>query len=638
MLKEAIQRDKYYWLLITITILLTYGFTLTNFSMGVDDESFNIYINEGALLGQGRWGGYITKFIFNTYDFLPFWRDIIGVLLITAGITFWGYLIQKFSNNYFNNVSIIIFSCVAISCPFIADNFIFMLTTIEMGTVLCLVPLSLNCFFEWAMNRNSFRKVFISGALLLYALSFSELAIVYFLLGIFIVCLVTVCFSERKMEYTIPNILFILLKGFSLIVGVLLLNSIIISILQKVFSISPNKYIFNHIQYDFSSIGNFIDSLMKFLKAFFQFDYISQNLGTFIAFLSGLFLLLYSTAFSLKKKKMIYLLLGIGCVLAAFSMYFINGSIHILNRMLITNSVFTGFVASLFYMYFKNKYFLKIKLRRITTLLIVLIVLYQSKNMNQLFYTDYLRYQLDLAKMNSIAEEIQKYSGGNSQKEIVFIGQPENYNLKLGNTEGYSIFQWDRNFGLQSQLRNSSRIFRFMNSHGYNIKQLIDMDEQEIITRAGGMEHYPNDGYVNNFGEYVIVKLGPMPYVTSELTLTEFYKKYRNDTSGVKYSKDWFSFEANILRVEGWGHVDGMNSSDTAIQVALFNDRRQYLLKTDTLLMEDAAADVDDGLITRFSVSLDTTTLMEGIYDVALIISDHENTRVEPIGETIQLP
>ncbi|GJM73200.1 hypothetical protein HMSSN036_54160 [Paenibacillus macerans] len=102
MFKEAFSRNRYYWIAITLTVLLAYGFTLTNFSMGVDDESFERYFFEGMLLAQGRWGAHITKFIFNTYEFLPFWRDFIGVLLITAGVTLWGlYYSKNFSGNFF---------------------------------------------------------------------------------------------------------------------------------------------------------------------------------------------------------------------------------------------------------------------------------------------------------------------------------------------------------------------------------------------------------------------------------------------------------------------------------------------------------------------------------------------------------
>jgi len=638
LLKEAFQRNKYYWIAVFITSSLAYGFTLTNFSMGVDDESFDRYFMDGSLLAQGRWGAHITKFLVNTYDFLPFWRDFIGVLLIIAGITLWGYVIQKFSSNYFNNTSIIVFSCVAISCPLIADNFIFMMTTIEMGIVLFLVPLSINYFFEFAINQKSLYQLVISMGVLTYAISFTEAAVVFFLIGLFITCFVTVYFSENKDRYTTLKTILVLMKGFSVIVAVLVINSIITNILQIIFSVSPSGYTSNYIQYDFGSLRAFIESLLGFLEIFFGFSYIGDNLGVYMAFLAGVLILLYSTVFSIMKKKIIYVLLGTGCVLAAFSMYFITGNVHLVDRIFITHSIFTGFVTALLYMYFQGKRLYVVNFGKIMGLIVVLIVLYQTKDMNKVFYTDYLRYQLDIAKMNSIAEEIEKHNGDDIEKEVVFIGLPENYNLKLGDTEGYSIFQWDRTYGLQSELKNSGRIFRFMNLHGYDFNQLEEMDEQEIINRAGAMPEYPEDGYVKDFGEYLIVKIGPAPYETSELTLSEFYKIYNNDTNGVNYTKDWFSYEENILTVGGWGSINGVKASETSIQVALINDERQYFLKTDNEIKEGISVDNGEGLNNGYRIfSFATNTLVSGTYDVVLIFNEVDKKRVISLGETIQI-
>ncbi|MEK3880308.1 glucosyltransferase domain-containing protein [Paenibacillus sp. FSL M7-0420] len=630
MLRNAIIRDKYYWVTVSLTIALAYGFTLTNFSMGVDDESFELYISDGGLLAQGRWGGYIARFVINTYDFLPFWRDLLGVLLIAIGITFWGYIIQKFSDNYFNNVAITVFACVAISCPLIADNFIFMLTTIEMGTVFCLIPLALNGFFEYTMQKRNFLKMLPSVFLCNCALAFSELAIVYFLFGVFMLCFISVNFSKSKTE------LLTLLKGLFFIAVVIFVNSIITSILQKIFSVAPSGYTSNYIKYDLSNVGTFMDSLSGFIKEFVGFKYIWHSMGIYMAFISALVLLIYSAMCFIKNKKISIFLSGLGCVFSAFSMYFITGNLHLVNRIFITNSVFTGFVAALIYMCFSNKEYFRIKFRIITTTLIVLIVLYQTKYMNQVFYVDYQRYQLDLAKMNSIAMELERYNAGNNRKEVVFIGLPENYNLKLGDTEGYSIFQWDRFSGIESELKKSGRIFRFMNLHGHNIKPLTEINEQEILNNAEGMECFPHEGYVKDVGKYLIVKLGPTAYEVSNLALSEFYKSYILDSTEVKYTKDWFSYEGNLLSMGGWAGINGDESPLIKIQVTLISKQRQYFLKTNTVSREDSSS---EGLNTGYHIySFDTSNFEDGEYEVALIISDNLSEYVVKIGENIQIP
>lgn len=308
-------------------------------------------------------------------------------------------------------------------------------------------------FFEYTMQKRNLLKIIPSVFLCNCALAFSELAIVYFLFGVFMVCFISVNFSKSKAEFSLHKMLFTLLKGVFFIAVVIFLNSIITSILQKIFSVAPSGYTSNYIQYDLSNIGAFMNSLSSFIKEFVGFNYIWHHMGIYMAFISALILVIYSAIYFIKNKKISIFLAGLGCVLAAFSMYFITGNLHLVNRIFITNSVFTGFVAALIYMCFNNKEYFGIKFRIIITTLIVLIVLYQTKYMNQVFYVDYQRYQLDLAKMNSIAMELERNNAGNNRKEVVFIGLPENYNLKLGDTEGYSIFQWDRFYGSESEIK-----------------------------------------------------------------------------------------------------------------------------------------------------------------------------------------
>ncbi|GJM73201.1 hypothetical protein HMSSN036_54170 [Paenibacillus macerans] len=83
-----------------------------------------------------------------------------------------------------------------------------------------------------------------------------------------------------------------------------------------------------------------------------------------MAFSASVLLFIYSVGVSIKYKQYLYMLLGLGCVFAAYSMYFLTGNIYLVNRIFITNSVFVGFVAALFYMFFYHKHYLKIKISR----------------------------------------------------------------------------------------------------------------------------------------------------------------------------------------------------------------------------------------------------------------------------------
>ena len=48
--------DKFFWIPVVITTLLCFGFTLTNYSIGIDDPTLFWYIDWKIFLQQGRWG------------------------------------------------------------------------------------------------------------------------------------------------------------------------------------------------------------------------------------------------------------------------------------------------------------------------------------------------------------------------------------------------------------------------------------------------------------------------------------------------------------------------------------------------------------------------------------------------------
>lgn len=623
MFKEAFLRSKFYWISVSLISLLSYGFTLTNYSIGVDDEAFDLYFNQGALLSQGRWGAQLTKILFDSYTFLPFWRDFIAVLLIVSGVTLWVALIKKASNNYFNELSLTIFACVAISCPLIVENFIFMMTTIEMGLVLCMTGLSLNLFFDYINGENKFRNAMFAVLLLTYGLAFSELAVVYFLLGSLIVCFIYTSLSEYKENYTFKQLFLILIKTIILIMITLILNSLIKNFLQKLLSIQDSGYVGNLIAYDFSSLSGFFHSFFNFISLLIQTLPHDNQLGMTIALISSALLFIYAVFLCVSLKKMHCLIFAVGIILTVFSLYFLTGNVHLTKRIFITNSVFVGFVMATIYMALQNVKIWKINLRVIVTIAIVLLLFYQTKYMNQVFFVDHLRYQADSFKARVIADDINEMS--NKQKGVIFIGQPTNYNLPLGDTVGYSIFQWDRFTGIQSQLQNDHRIFNFLKMHGYDFAKAGGYNENKVVSQADNMPVYPKQGYVKEFNDYIIVKLGAFPYKSLNLNPDQFNKKFVDKTNEAQYSTDNFTQENNTLNIRGWAFIK--NNLSKNIHVALISKQKQYILDTQSVIRNDVTLTLNDNEnhdnsgyeVAGFSTSM----LSSGKYKVALIFDEN---------------
>jgi len=635
MFRNALRRNRIYWAFTIITSLLMYGFTLTHFSIGVDDESFYRFFFKGDFLAQGRWGGHVTKYIFNSYEFLPFWRDFIAVVLIVIGITLWGYLIQKKSNNYFNNSSVVVFSCVAISCPFFVDNFIFMMTTVEMGLVLCLTAISLNLFVE-SVEHNDFVKKGIPIVLITtLGLAFSELTVVYFLIGIFIMLFISL-FSSVK-ELKIKEITNTVVKGIIVIVLSLLLNSLIKFTLQMIYGVIPSDYTLRQIVYDFGSLKGLYSSLQMSFLSILNSYLSGKHIGPWITFLLSIVFFIYSLYLSIRRRKITYVLLCLGCIMAAYSMYFITGNENLAKRVFITNSIYNAFLVSLLFVFLQKTFNLSI-IKKLSVILVVILVFYQSKYVNQVFFVDYLRYQYDVEKMHRIAEEVTKVQNGR-HKGLVFIGKPEDYNLKIGEVEGYSIFQWDRFAGPQSEFK-SDRIFRFMNMHGYFFEEKDVFDRQSVIDQSRDMPSYPLEGFVKDEEDYIIVKIGEAPYQMKKYTGQDFKKDYENNSVELIGNADFFSYHNNLLTVYGWGIKSGIDSGNIKKQVALVNNERQYFLKTDSIFRTDVNDQFNDGTDYRYSgysvSSLSTEGFISGDYEIILIFDSGIKEYIS-LGKTIHV-
>ena len=72
------------WWIIALVVVLSYGFLLTNQSIGIDDENFDFYFKNNGIVAAGRWGSWLLYKIFNTYDYFPVWRDFIAILILTG--------------------------------------------------------------------------------------------------------------------------------------------------------------------------------------------------------------------------------------------------------------------------------------------------------------------------------------------------------------------------------------------------------------------------------------------------------------------------------------------------------------------------------------------------------------------------
>lgn len=504
--------NRFYWVCLLVTTTISYGFKLTNFTITIEDTFFEHYFFQGYAIEQGRWGSILFRRVLDSYLFLPFWRNFFALILMITGVTIFSGLFKKYSEDYFDEKVITIFACITISFPIIADTFVFMTATVDFSMLLLFTGISLFFSLKWIIDKRDYWFNGIIGALFLgYATSFYEYAIVLFLILAFSVLLAFFMTSQIKEKKRSYHDLIMFVKIFIIAIAGILICKFAGILIQKVYSLQSDSYSDKFILYDTSSLLSLVQSFSSYILSF-PLKYISleKDIIDWLILCSAVIIICIGVFLSIKRKNASILLSGFFVVISAYSLYFITGNLHLVDRMLVTFSVLVGFCAALLYVAAPaaitvSKKIPTINIRYFVLVIAAWVVFTQSREMNKFFYLDYQRYKRDVFIMESIVHDL---GGLERSKPVIFIGfVPET--LPMRDTAGFSSLNFRRTKGGWWEVR-TERIYPFFEMHGYpiNYPEADKLDESTIRAQISDMEDWPASGYIKEFDDYVIVKMG----------------------------------------------------------------------------------------------------------------------------------
>lgn len=148
-----------------------------------------------------------------------------------------------------------------------------------------------------------------------------------------------------------------------------------------------------------------------------------------------------------------------------------------------------------------------------------LIVFYNTQELNQMFYTENLKFKNDVNFANNLYYDLSKMNLQN--KPIVFVGrkQDEKYRHEyLGAGEiTISTFNWDKHKGFAHELFEI-RGHCFMRELGYDVKNVsnedildrYNMEDFIVFVRKNTKEMniYPQENSIRDFDWFVLIKIG----------------------------------------------------------------------------------------------------------------------------------
>ena len=481
-------KNKAFIITIILITVLSFGFTITNSSVGMDDTAFDRYYQGKEMLAIGRWGSYLVYQILNITEFIPFWIDFIASSIIMLTAVLWCIFLKKNLEYKLPLGAYITFAAVFISFPIINEIFIFENCNIAVMLGSFLASLGIMVFYENYTKIHKKGIYIVSALILTFAMSMYEACAQIMLVAIFITAILMIYTNRDKKIKDIFKYLFSVL-------GILLVGVILDEIIVKIIYFAgvrasdvADKEI-NWGQYgileSFEIILVDIVCAMKNIKYFpvLIFD-VASGIGLAISILQ-----------SDRKKNWMILVIFIAMFLSNFAISILQLD-AVLYRTCTSWGLFVAIIVLMLY-----KFLSEYKITKILACLVIgILVLQQSKTLNQLFYNDYKRYQKDLHIAYDLVYNLEK--DYDISKPLVIMGTPYKGMGDYGaQSNSLSVLWW----GKKAFNDNGREFIKFLNSLGYDFDVPTDEEYEKGKIEAENMERYPKDGSIRELDDCIII-------------------------------------------------------------------------------------------------------------------------------------
>lgn len=174
-----------------ITAILSYGYVISNPTIGIDDTELERYVLKGWEPLFNRLTLVIPGLILRFDKYIPYLYDILGVIFIVAAAIVWLYVWFTVSKKRLHFLSCCLFVILFISSPLICETYIFYLHNGE-GMAFLMIAVATWGFYRFVKDKR-IKYLIISSLLVITAIGcYESMALVY------AVAVLTVCFLDNK--------------------------------------------------------------------------------------------------------------------------------------------------------------------------------------------------------------------------------------------------------------------------------------------------------------------------------------------------------------------------------------------------------------------------------------------------------
>lgn len=502
-LKQDILQNKLLFFWVILTAVLCFGFTITNFSIGVDDSARNYYLygaNYGNMIQQGRLMHVVFNLLTRTVQFIPFFTDFIGAALYALSALLFCALFQYITDSKFSSLALISFSCVYISSSIIAEKYIYHLDVIVTILSYSFSVLALLYAYRFVKEKKILlfwkATVFLMGALA----SYESFGFLYFC-GVFAIFILEIAINGENKSF-----LTIMQEGikYALILCAAMLLYYGLVYLTQFLTGQYGVYVrYNYWKESGLEILGAFLKLTEDFRNFFTESIRNRYLPILVFVMCSLVGAALSILLSVRRKNIWLLFCFAALWLGNFLIHYTAGSF--MTRAAQTFCFFDGFVLLMLIASGEKCKFSK----RMLAVAIVWLVFVQSADMNRWFYNDYVRYKKEVFVIDTIATEL--VGGYDISKPVVFSNKPEIDYLTTAlysgrQVNGNSMIYWSTDAWSDKTQPFVTEIFRM---HGYDFV-LSPTEEQydQAMIEAKTMPQWPQEGCIQEFDDFIVVNFG----------------------------------------------------------------------------------------------------------------------------------
>lgn len=183
---DTVARKTAYWLPILLIAVLSYGFSIANRTLSIDDMAMNMYTGDGHVnIASLRWAfDLYNRILDKTTFYTPFADKFLGVVFFIFAAFLFCTLLFSLNGKKENVWGYTVFSCVLISAPFINEiweyNGANMITTLNLSIV-CFTILYLLSATFWQILPLIFASILLTPVISSYESSIASYVTIVFI-------------------------------------------------------------------------------------------------------------------------------------------------------------------------------------------------------------------------------------------------------------------------------------------------------------------------------------------------------------------------------------------------------------------------------------------------------------------------